>query len=126
MRALLTCYPAFGHFLPLTPIARAMLEAGHDVRFATPSFFRPAVEAAGYHWLRAGVENDDAEMVALLADQGLLHGAERVRFTLEYLRAGIQPRRLVPDLIAIADQSGRVSNVMTNRYVASIPEFMHR
>ena len=27
MRALFTCYPLFGHFLPLTPIARAMAEA---------------------------------------------------------------------------------------------------
>ena len=46
MRALFTCVPLYGHFLPLTPVARAMVDAGHDVVFATPGFFRENVEAA--------------------------------------------------------------------------------
>ena len=49
------------------------------------------------------MEDNDPEMVAVLAEQRLLHGAERVRFTLEHLRTGIQPRRLIPDLLAFAE-----------------------
>ncbi len=31
MRALFTSQPGLGHVLPLTPVARALAEAGHDV-----------------------------------------------------------------------------------------------
>jgi MGT family glycosyltransferase len=64
MRALFTCHPALGHFLPLTPIARAVAEAGHEVAFAAPRLPRPAVEGAGFRWLRAGLRDVDAEVLA--------------------------------------------------------------
>ena len=103
MRALFTCHPEFGNFLPLTPIASAMVDAGHDVAFATPGFLRPAVEGAGFRWIRAGVENDDPEMAAVQARRLQLRGREQVRFNAEHIFGGVRPRRLVPDLLALAD-----------------------
>lgn len=103
MRVLFTSHPALGHFLPLTPIARAMVEAGHDVAFAAPRFLRPDVEAAGFRWIRAGVENHDPELVAVEAKGRPLRGRDRVRFTVEHVFGGVRPRRLVPDLLAVAE-----------------------
>lgn len=37
MRVLLTTQPAYGHFHPMLPIATALRNDGHDVRFATGS-----------------------------------------------------------------------------------------
>ena len=103
MRALMTCQPELGNFLPLTPIAGALVDAGHDVAFATPSFLRASVEGAGFHWFRAGAERDDPELVALEAQRRQLRGPEFVRFSSEQIFAGLRPRRLVPDLLALAE-----------------------
>ena len=35
MRVLCSCLPGFGHFHPMVPLARALVEAGHEVAFAT-------------------------------------------------------------------------------------------
>jgi UDP:flavonoid glycosyltransferase YjiC (YdhE family) len=103
MRVLFACYPAFGHFLPLTPVARAMVDAGHDVAFGTPRFLRSAVEAAGFRWIKAGVENDDPEMAPIQARSLELWGADLVRIIQVEVFAGIRPRRLVPDLLTLAE-----------------------
>jgi UDP:flavonoid glycosyltransferase YjiC (YdhE family) len=103
MRALFTSHPAIGHFLPLTPVARAMAEAGHDVLFGTPVFLRPAVEAAGFRWVLAGVENDDPEMAPVRARMFELRGAEQRRYSGAHVFGGVRPRRLVPDILALAE-----------------------
>lgn len=103
MRALLTCQTDLGNFLPLTPVARALTAGGHDVAFAAPELLRPAVEEAGIRWVRAGVEHDDPELLALEAERRGLHGSTFVRFSIEQLFAGIRPRRLVPDLLALSE-----------------------
>ena len=103
MRALFTCQPELGNFLPLTPIARALAEAGHEVMVATPAFLRPAVERAGLRWVRAGIERDDPELVALEAQRQQLRGQAFIRFSIEQVFAGIRPRRMVPDLLALAE-----------------------
>jgi UDP:flavonoid glycosyltransferase YjiC (YdhE family) len=103
MRALFTCQTDLGNFLPLTPVARALVDAGHDVAFAAPEFLRPAVERAGIRWLRAGVERDDPELSALEAQRSQLHGRAFVQFSIEQIFAGILPRRLVPDLLALSE-----------------------
>ena len=102
MRALFTCQPELGHFLPLTPVARALVDAGHDVVFGTPDFLRPTVETAGFRWVRAGVENDDPEMAAVRPRLLELRGFDQSRFVAEHIFGGIRPRRMVPDLLALA------------------------
>lgn len=43
MRLLFSCTPAFGHFLPLVPLARAAQRGGHDVAVVTSSGMAPFV-----------------------------------------------------------------------------------
>jgi UDP:flavonoid glycosyltransferase YjiC (YdhE family) len=79
-----------------------MAEAGHDVAFGTPSFLRDAVESAGFRWVRAGVENDDPEMVSIQERCRDLLGADFLRVMQVDVFAGVRPRRLVPDLLALS------------------------
>lgn len=46
-RFLLTAMPFTGHVAPMTTVARALVDRGHEVRFYTGSRFRDRVEAAG-------------------------------------------------------------------------------
>ena len=55
MRILFTCTAGLGHFHPLVPIARAGMQAGHDVAFATPASFVPTVERSGFRAFPAGM-----------------------------------------------------------------------
>jgi len=103
MRALFTCQPALGHFLPLTPIARAMAEAGHDVAFGAPAAFRGAVEAHGFRWVPSSVGNDDPEMAAPRARHLELRGFAQQQFIYEHIFGGVTARRAVPDLLALAE-----------------------
>ena len=103
MRALFTCQPGLGHFLPLTPIARAMAEAGHDVAFGAPAAFRSAVESHRFRWVPSGVGSDDPEVAALRARHLELRGFAQQQFIYEHIFGGVTARRAVPDLLALAE-----------------------
>lgn len=55
MRALCTCLPGYGHFLPMVPLARALAAAGHEVAFASAADFCPRIERAGFAAFPAGL-----------------------------------------------------------------------
>ncbi len=103
MRALFTCQPLLGHFLPLTPIARALAQAGHDVAFGTAATFRSVVEANGFRWVRAGVWTDDPGVAALRARHLGMQGFAQQQFIYEHIFGGETPRRAVPDLLALVE-----------------------
>ena len=60
MRVLFTCVGGYGHFHPLVPLARALVDAGHDVAFATDRAFGVHVRQAGFEAIPAGVSADVA------------------------------------------------------------------
>lgn len=47
MRVLLASTAGAGHFHPMVPFARALIDAGHEVRVAAPASFAPTVSRAG-------------------------------------------------------------------------------
>lgn len=47
MKVLLTSHGSTGDIYPVVRLGRALVEAGHDVRFATVSLFREEIESAG-------------------------------------------------------------------------------
>lgn len=55
LRVLCTCLPEYGHFNPMVSLARGLVEAGHDVAFATAGEFCPRVERAGFTAFPAGM-----------------------------------------------------------------------
>jgi UDP:flavonoid glycosyltransferase YjiC (YdhE family) len=55
MRVLCTCLPGTGHFLPMLPLAEALVAAGHEVGFATAAEFCPSIEKLGFATFPAGM-----------------------------------------------------------------------
>ena len=51
MRALLTSHGSTGDIYPVIALGKAMLDAGHEVRFATVPFFQKEVERAGLEFI---------------------------------------------------------------------------
>ncbi|PWR05844.1 glycosyltransferase [Micromonospora acroterricola] len=54
MRFLFSMTPAFGHFLPLLPLARAFRRQGHDVAVVSAAGMSPLVAPEGFELLPAG------------------------------------------------------------------------
>lgn len=74
MRVLISVLPGLGHFHPMVPLCRALVDAGHEVVVAVPSRFVPVVErtrlpaqAVGPNWLE---EDADALFPGFTAGDG--------------------------------------------------------
>jgi UDP:flavonoid glycosyltransferase YjiC (YdhE family) len=99
MRILFTCAAGLGHFHPLVPIARAGIQAGHAVAFATPASFVPTVEHSGFRAFPAGMAELPAERFPELRG---LSG----RAATEFVRLRVRPAQasaMVTDLLGIVD-----------------------
>ena len=66
VRILFTSTPGYGHVLPMLPLARAALLAGHQVRWATGADACRVVRAAGIDATEAGLT--DAEVAPMRAE----------------------------------------------------------
>jgi MGT family glycosyltransferase len=71
MRILVTSVSAYGHLQPLIALAKALVEVGHEVAFATGPELRPRSEAAGFTSFDAGISMDAAfeRLAVLFPDQ---------------------------------------------------------
>jgi UDP:flavonoid glycosyltransferase YjiC (YdhE family) len=58
VRVLVTSTPGYGHVLPMVPLARALLAAGHEVLWATAADACPRVAAAGLEVTPAGLTEE--------------------------------------------------------------------
>jgi UDP:flavonoid glycosyltransferase YjiC (YdhE family) len=58
LRILISVRPYHGHFHSLVPLARALIDAGHEVAVATAPELASAVLAAGLAWYPAGLHPD--------------------------------------------------------------------
>jgi UDP:flavonoid glycosyltransferase YjiC (YdhE family) len=99
MRVLFTSAPMPGHFHPLLPFARALAAAGHEVAFAAPAFFAPAVAGAGFRHFTAGFPRPVAEAYPRVR---AMAAPEQIAFMQGAIFADLWPRHLVPDLLALA------------------------
>jgi len=99
MRVLFTCIPAYGHFHPLLPFARALADAGHEVAFATGANFAPVVAHTGFRHFTAGLDSDVNDLVPRLRT---LTGPDRVAFMGREVFGELRPRHLIPDVLALA------------------------
>ncbi len=100
MHVLFTTLPGYGSFQPLAPIARALLQADHEVTFATSPSFCRVVKRAGFRCLPAGLDwtsdGKNAVYTSILKTFGPQAAPVRDVF------AGFMAPRMVPDLLAIA------------------------
>lgn len=84
LSVLICCTPVHGHVLPSLGVARALVSAGHDVRFLTGARYRSAVEEAGARWvpLPADADYDDRDMDAAFPGRVGLTGVAGARWDL--------------------------------------------
>jgi MGT family glycosyltransferase len=101
MRVLFTCVAATGHFHPLVPFARALVEAGHEVAFATHAALAPLVERAGFQHLPAGPSPASPQAAAVLAGMSTLSAAEQKVFAARRLFVEILAPAMADDLLAV-------------------------
>ena len=102
MRVLFTTQPGLGHLHPLIPLAGALREAGHEVRFACPASFGPRVRAAGFPHVPAGLDWDEGEIVAAFpALRAITSPAMEGRYVMTYVFAYATARLTLPDLLAL-------------------------
>jgi UDP:flavonoid glycosyltransferase YjiC (YdhE family) len=102
MRVLFACLPAYGHFHPLGPLARALIERGHEVAFATGADYCERVRRFGFTALPAGAT--EAEMGAIassIVTEAMQHGPENMPLHVfpNLFGRALTPRML-PDLLA--------------------------
>ncbi len=105
MRVLFTCVGYTGHFHPLVPFARALVEAGHTVSFATWPQLQSMVVASGFDWFQAGVnmEQDtaiNAKILSMPEFQVLPPQAGKMLFG-EHKFVRLLPQVKLPDLAAL-------------------------
>ncbi|MGC6454899.1 MAG: glycosyltransferase [Coraliomargaritaceae bacterium] len=68
MRVLLTSHGSTGDIFPVIRLGCALLEAGHEVRFATVSFFRDEVERAGLEFVSLPPDWDQGGLAEAMRD----------------------------------------------------------
>ena len=113
MRVLFTLLPATGSLHPLVPVARVLLNAGHEVRFACAPSFQAAVQQHGFDTCPAGIDflfsRPDyfpalvAEAGVAMPDMSQLTGHSRQAWVTENLFIRAAARRMLPDVLAFAE-----------------------
>lgn len=105
MRVLIATVPETGHVNPALPVARALVERGHEVRWYTGRHHRAAVEATGavFEPLVAGHDPADQPIQQRLPDRARLEGLPALRFDLKHVFLDEVPLQL-DDLERILDR----------------------
>ena len=95
-----------GHYRPMLPLARALVEAGHDVAFASGEPIASEAEADGFRAFRAGLDSGALEPLARsVRSLAASLPPARVRsfvFTHLFVKVELEPR--ANDLITIVDR----------------------
>jgi len=68
MRVLLTSHGSTGDIYPVIRLGRALVEAGHEVRFATVSLFREEIESAGIQYVYLPPDWDQSGFAEAMRD----------------------------------------------------------
>jgi UDP:flavonoid glycosyltransferase YjiC (YdhE family) len=102
MRVLMTTTGYGGHFLPLVPLARACVRAGHEVRVAAPRSRLPTIERASLDFVACADPSEDelGRLVASLAELSQRDGHARM---MSVGFATIATRAVLQDMLGIVD-----------------------
>lgn len=103
VKVVCTCLPGFGHFIPIAPLATALVEAGHEVVIATARDFCPQIEQAGFDTFPAGLSlaAQLERANATIPQGGLPPGKERFVSFVPRMLAGVAAPPRAADLAAL-------------------------
>jgi UDP:flavonoid glycosyltransferase YjiC (YdhE family) len=103
VRVLFVVLPGVGHVRPMTPTARAVRRAGHEVLFATGRDFLGHVAAAGFPAEPAGPTRTEArdERLRRYPESGTVRPTEQQRFHVLRVWAGIYAPIMLRDLLPL-------------------------
>lgn len=104
MKALFTAQPGHGHLEPLLPAARALVEAGHDVRIGTSASAVPLVADRGVPAVSVGVDWLMAEPERAFPSIRGRRGAEGKHYLLTEIFCGVTALATARDLVALAER----------------------
>ncbi len=104
MRFLLAVLPGFGHFHPLVPLARALVDAGHEVIMVTAPAFAPVCRAAGFETIGGGLDWHEGRLVDTLPEIAPVPLPRRGDFLMRRVFLSGSPAALYPDLVRIVQE----------------------
>ena len=99
MKILFTTHPAAGHLHPMVPVARALVQAGHEVVFATSRRFVERVRALGFRAIEAGFDWLESEGPVTFPEMATLDFPDINRFFMQQLFTDRLARPMVDDLL---------------------------
>jgi UDP:flavonoid glycosyltransferase YjiC (YdhE family) len=102
MRVLFTVQPSTGHLRPLVPVARALLDAGHEVAVCSAPMFRSEVEEFGLTHVPAGLDWLTGDHSTWTAFPPMPPPGPAFAGFVVTVFADITTARMVPDLETIA------------------------
>jgi MGT family glycosyltransferase len=103
-RILIATVPVMGHIAPFLPLARALAERGHDIRWYTGAKYRAWVEATGAEFAgyRHARDFDDREHDREFPGRARLRGLAQLKFDMKNIFIEAAPGQLA-DIRALLD-----------------------
>lgn len=105
-RILIATTPVAGHVMPFVPLARALVERGHDVRWYTGARYRAQVETSGGRFVgyRRARDIDDGRLDLEFPERGRLSGLAQLKFDMKHVFIDAAPDQLL-DIRAMLQSS---------------------
>lgn len=106
MRVLVTSTSGYGHVFPMVPLARALVAAGHEVRWATSADACPRVAEAGLTPVAAGLSGAElrGQVGAVRDVAATVAGPDRGAFMFPRMFGELFAPPMVADLLPLAQQ----------------------
>jgi UDP:flavonoid glycosyltransferase YjiC (YdhE family) len=120
---LIATMPLVGHVNPLRPIARALVDRGHDVRWYTGRRFRTAVERTGASFVpvSAGIDHASANLDEVLPGRAGRTGMDGIKFDVKHAFIDPAPTQVTDLRRLVAAES--VDAVIADLGVVGAPLF---
>jgi MGT family glycosyltransferase len=95
-RILIATVPVLGHIAPFLPLARALAERGHEVRWYTGAKYRARIEATGadFSGYRHARDFDDKELDREFPERGRFRGLAQLKFDMKNVFIEAAPGQL--------------------------------
>src|SRR5262245_30087896 len=106
MRVLFTATPGWGHIHPMVPLARALLERGHEVLWATGADACERLGREGFRTAAAGLGEREAmaELYQRFPEIQSLTPSERPEYMFPRLFGTVRAATMLRDLAPAAEQ----------------------